>query len=248
MSVAGMIIYPAVDLIGGRCVRLSQGEFDRVTTYEATPADALAAYAATGASWAHVVDLDGARTSEPRQHKLISALAAHAPLSIQAAGGVRTEAHVRALLDAGVARVVIGSLAVEQPDLVRDWITCFGAERIGLALDIRMTEAGPSIATRGWTEDTGQSLWAVGAAFAACGLRHMLITDIGKDGMMQGPNFDLMQEAATRLPTIGLIASGGVRSVADIQALKPIGVAGAIVGKALWDGALSVREAVDAGL
>jgi phosphoribosylformimino-5-aminoimidazole carboxamide ribotide isomerase len=242
-----MLIYPAVDLIGGRCVRLSQGEFDRITSYEGTPANALAAYAKAGAEWAHVVDLDGAKAAEPRQHELIGSLAPDAPLKIQAAGGVRTEAHVAALLEAGIARVVIGSLAVENPELVYGWIRMFGSEAIGLALDVRIIESGPSVATRGWTADSGQSLWDVGAAFAAEGLKHMLITDIGKDGMMQGPNMELMREAMTRLPTLDLIASGGVRSVEDIRALKADGMAGAIVGKALWDGAMSVREAVDAG-
>lgn len=242
-----MIIYPAVDLIGGKCVRLSQGEFDRVTAYAATPADALTRYAQAGATWAHVVDLDGAKAAAPRQHDLIGALAKDAPLKIQAAGGVRTEDHVRALLDAGVSRVVIGSLAVENPALVHGWLQAFGPERIGLALDIRMTDRGPSVATRGWTADSGKLLWNVGADFAAAGLKHMLITDIGKDGMMEGPNFALMRQAVERLPTIGLIASGGVRDAADIRALKADGMEGAIVGKALWDGALSVKEAVDAG-
>ncbi len=242
-----MIIYPAVDLIGGKCVRLSQGEFDRVTSYEAAPAQALARYAQAGATWAHVVDLDGAKAGAPRQHDLIGALAKDAPLKIQAAGGVRTEDHVRALLESGVARVVIGSLAVENPALVKSWLAAFGPERIGLALDVRVTESGPGVATRGWTEDSGKSLWDIGADFASAGLAHMLITDIAKDGMMQGPNFALMEEAAARLPTIGLIASGGVRNADDIRALKPAGAAGAIVGKALWDGALSVREAVNAG-
>jgi phosphoribosylformimino-5-aminoimidazole carboxamide ribotide isomerase len=242
-----MIIYPAIDIIGGKCVRLSQGEFDRVTAYEATPADALARYAEAAAQWAHVVDLDGAKAAAPRQHDLIGALAKDAPLKIQAAGGVRTEDHVRALLDAGVARVVIGSLAVENPALVHGWLKAFGPERIGLALDIRMTDRGPGVATRGWTADSGKSLWDVGADFAAAGLKHMLITDIGKDGMMEGPNFALMRQAVERLPTIGLIASGGVRDAADIRALKADGMAGAIVGKALWDGVLSVKEAVNAG-
>ncbi len=242
-----MIIYPAVDLIGGKCVRLSQGEFDRVTAYEATPAHALAAYAQAGAKWAHVVDLDGAKAGAPQQHDLIGSLAGAAPLKVQAAGGVRTEGHVRALLDAGVARVVIGSLAVENPDLVYGWIESFGPESIALALDIRMTADGPSIATRGWTEDSGKSLWDIGAAFADRGLKHMLITDIGKDGMMQGPNMELMQDAILRLPSLDLIASGGVRNADDIRVLKTQGAAGAIVGKALWEGTLSVKEAVDAG-
>lgn len=242
-----MIVYPAVDLIGGKCVRLSQGAFDRVTSYEATPAEALARYAEAGAQWAHVVDLDGAKAGAPQQHDLIASLAADAPLNIQAAGGVRTADHVRALLDAGVARVVIGSLAVENPEMVYGWLDSFGPESIALALDIRMTAAGPSVATRGWTEDSGRSLWDVGAAFAARGLKHMLITDIGKDGMMEGPNFALMREAKATLPTIGLIASGGVRGADDIRQVKADGLAGAIVGKALWDGALSVKEAVDAG-
>src|SRR5690606_32783856 len=118
----------------------------------------------------------------------------------------------------------VGSLAVENPTLVYGWLKTFGPERIGLALDIRMTERGPSVATRGWTADSGRLLWDVGAAFAAEGLRHMLITDIGKDGMMEGPNFELMREAMTRLPAIGLIASGGVRGADDIRALKADGL------------------------
>lgn len=242
-----MLIYPAVDLIGGRCVRLSQGEFDRVTRYDASPAEALAGYADAGADWAHVVDLDGAKAGAPQQHDLIAELAGAARLKVQAAGGVRTLDHVRRLRDSGVSRVVIGSLAVEQPDLVKGWIGELGPEAIALALDIRITEDGqPSVATRGWQADSGLTLWDIAADFQTAGLKHMLATDIGKDGMMQGPNLELMEEAAERLPGLEVVASGGVRSVEDIRALKAIGSAGAIVGKALWEGAMDLKEAVAA--
>jgi phosphoribosylformimino-5-aminoimidazole carboxamide ribotide isomerase len=234
-----MIVYPAMDLLGGRCVRLSQGRFDAVTPYLVEPADALAGFAAAGAAWAHIVDLDGARERSPRQHTLIASLAREAPLKLQVAGGFREADQLAAMFEAGVGRVVIGSLAVQNPDLVRRFLADFGADRITLALDVNLVDAVPVVASAGWAETSGMSLWDVAALYPEA--RHILITDIGRDGMMNGPNFDLLGEAVKRLPGVAIQASGGVASLDDLRALP---TAGAIVGKALWEQRLDLAEAI----
>ena len=236
-----MILYPAMDLIGGRVVRLAQGRFDDATFYPADPAAALAGFAAAGARWAHVVDLDGARARAPVQHDLIASLAAAAPLRLQVAGGFRTPEQVERMLDSGAARVVIGSLAVEQPALVDAMIETFGGDRVTLALDVHIVGGVPMVATRGWTEGSGRSLWEIAALYPRA--RHLLLTDIGRDGMLSGPNFALLDEAVRRLPHLAVQASGGVASLADLTAL---GTAGAIVGKALWEGRIELAEAIRA--
>ncbi|MDB5722743.1 MAG: 1-(5-phosphoribosyl)-5-[(5-phosphoribosylamino)methylideneamino] imidazole-4-carboxamide isomerase [Alphaproteobacteria bacterium] len=234
-----MIIYPAMDLMGGRCVRLEQGRFADSTIYADDPAEALAGFAAAGASWAHVVDLDGARESAPRQHDLIASLAERAPLKLQVAGGFRTAAAVARMLEAGVGRVVIGSLAVQKPELVRELIEQFGGDRITLAMDVNIVDGQPLVATRGWTESSGRTLWDVAEAFPAG--RHLLVTDISRDGMLGGPNFALLDEAVARLPGFAVQASGGVSSIDDLRRLN---TAGAIVGKALWEGRIDLAEAL----
>jgi phosphoribosylformimino-5-aminoimidazole carboxamide ribotide isomerase len=236
-----MILYPAMDLMAGRVVRLAQGRFDDATTYSADPAQALAAFAAAGAAWAHVVDLDGARAGAPIQHDLIARLAGQAPLNLQVAGGIRTREHIARLLDAGAARVVVGSLAVKDPDRVRAFLAEFGGERITLSLDVRILDGTPEVATAGWTEDSGISLWDIAALYPEA--RHLLLTDIGRDGMLQGPNFALLEEAAARLPHLAIQASGGVSSLEDLTRLR---TAGAIVGKALWEGRIDLAEALHA--
>lgn len=235
-----MIIYPAMDLMGGRVVRLAQGRFDDATTYAADPADALAQFAAAGALWVHVVDLDGARAGTPVQHDLIADLARTAPLKLQVAGGFRTGEQIARMFDAGVGRVVIGSLAVKQPDLVRGFLAEHGGDRITLSLDVRVIEGTPIVATAGWTEDSGRSLWEIAALYPEA--RHLLLTDIGRDGMLAGPNFELLEDAGRRLPHVAIQASGGVSSLDDLRRLD---TAGAIVGKALWEGRITLEEAVN---
>jgi phosphoribosylformimino-5-aminoimidazole carboxamide ribotide isomerase len=236
-----MILYPAMDLMGGRVVRLAQGRFEEATTYNADPAEALARFAAAGAKWAHVVDLDGARAREPVQHALIASLARGSALSLQVAGGFRTRDQLEGMFDAGVSRIVIGSLAVDRPDLVRGFLREFGGERITLSLDVRLVDEVPVVATAGWTEDSGRSLWDVAAFYPEA--LHLLLTDIGRDGMLSGPNFELLEEAGRRLPHLAIQASGGVSSLDDLRRLR---TAGAIVGKALWEGRIGLAEALDA--
>lgn len=236
-----MILYPAMDLMGGRVVRLAQGRFDDATTYAAGPAEALAGFASAGAAWAHVVDLDGAKAGEPVQHDLIAGLARRATLRLQVGGGFRTREQIARMLDAGAARVVIGSLAVKQPDLVAALLEEFGSDRIMLALDVELADGEPIVATAGWTEASGLSLWDAAARFPEA--RHLLITDVGRDGMLEGPNFHLLDEATARLPSARIQASGGVASLDDLRRLSTDGV---IVGKAFWEGRFTLAEALDA--
>jgi phosphoribosylformimino-5-aminoimidazole carboxamide ribotide isomerase len=234
-----MIIYPAMDLMDGRPVRLRQGRFDQSTTYETQPADALREFADAGAEWAHIVDLDGARARGPAQHRLIAGLAGSTPLKLQVGGGFRTREQVQAMLDAGVERVVIGSLAVKESDLVNVWIQEFGPERLTLSLDVRVTDGSPIVAVSGWSENSTSTLWEVASRFPVA--RHFLLTDIGRDGMLAGPSFALLDEVVSRLPGLKIQASGGISSIADLRRLR---TDGAIVGKALWEGRFTLKEAL----
>jgi phosphoribosylformimino-5-aminoimidazole carboxamide ribotide isomerase len=236
-----MILYPAMDLMDGRVVRLAQGRFDEATAYPADPAEALARFAGAGARWAHVVDLSGTRAGAPAQHGLLAALARSAALKLQVAGGFRTAAQMRAVYEAGVARIVIGSLAVDDPDTVHAFLDAFGAERVALALDVKVEGGEPIVHTKGWTRRTGLSLWDVAALYPRA--RHLLLTDIRRDGMLAGPNFQLLEQAAERLPHLAVQASGGVSSLDDLRRLR---TAGAIVGKALWEGRIDLAEALHA--
>lgn len=237
-----MLIYPAMDLMDGRCVRLAQGRFDDATVYSANPAEALAGFSEAGAEWAHVVDLDGARAGEPRQHAFIAALARSAPVKLQVAGGFRDAEQIGRMFEAGVGRVVIGSLAVSDPDLVNRLLGEHGGDRLTLALDVNLVEGEPMVATSGWTETSRQTLWDVAALYPDA--RHLLVTDISRDGMMAGPNVALIVEAARRLPHLAVQASGGVAALDDLAALRDGGASGAIVGKALWEGRIDLQKAI----
>ncbi|MBI1366692.1 MAG: 1-(5-phosphoribosyl)-5-((5-phosphoribosylamino)methylideneamino)imidazole-4-carboxamide isomerase [Alphaproteobacteria bacterium] len=242
-----MIILPAMDLMGNACVRLYQGDFGAQTRYPLAPADALAGFEKAGANWAHVVDLDGARAGAPLQHDFIAALARGSALSLQVAGGVRKRAHVRSLLAAGVSRVVVGSLALREPETIRDWLGEFGPDRLTLAFDVRIEKDKPFVAVHGWRELSALRLDEAIAPFAGTGLRNVLITDISRDGALNGPNFDLIRDVSARYPDLDIQASGGVASLDDIKALRSAGAAAAIVGKALYENRLSLEEAIHAG-
>ena len=237
-----MKLLPAIDLIGGRCVRLAQGDFERETLYSNDPGAALELFAAGGATDAHLVDLDGARAGEPRQHDLLAKLARGTELRLQVAGGFRTASQVEAALGAGVARVVIGSLALIDPAAFAAMLDAFGADRLTLALDVRLEGERPMVATHGWREGSGRALSDVLEQFPA--VRHLLVTDIARDGMLSGPNVTLMRAILSDFPQVELQASGGVAEVADLAALRAAGAASAIVGKAIWEGRFTVAEGV----
>ena len=238
-----MILLPAIDLIGGRCVRLAQGDFARETSYSDDPAAALADFAADGAEEAHLVDLDGARAGAPRQHALFATFARNTDLKLQVAGGFRTPDQVAKVVDARVERVVIGSLALTDPAAFTDLLDRFGPERLTLALDVRIDGNGDAmVATHGWKVGSGRALADVLAGFPS--VRHLLVTDIARDGMLSGPNILLLNEILKDFPSIQLQASGGVAILADLSALAATGAARAIVGKAIWERKFTVAEGI----
>ncbi len=231
-----MLLIPSIDLRGGHCVRLLRGDFAAETRYDLEPHELLGRYRALGASWLHIVDLDGARDGQLANRALLLRLASQRAVNLQVGGGVRSRAVVDDLLRNGVDRVVVGSAAVEEPAAVAEWIAEFGAERVCLAFDVR-TDAGgiPLVQTRGWTQATSLSLWDAVAGFVPAGLRHVLCTDVERDGAMGGPSLGLYAEAVERYPDVRWQASGGVRDAADLTALATTGVAAAISGKALLE-------------
>jgi phosphoribosylformimino-5-aminoimidazole carboxamide ribotide isomerase len=238
-----MLLIPAIDLLDGRCVRLLQGDFASQTHYEDEPQRVLARYAAFGAPWVHVVDLDGAKDGAAGNRELVLALAARGAPKLQVGGGLRSAAAIAQLLRHGVQRVVIGSAALEAPQSVIGWLGRFGAERVCLAFDVSLdAQAVPRVRTRGWRRGTGVSLWDAVAPFLGHGLAHVLCTDIERDGTLAGPNLALYEEARERLPQLAWQASGGIAGASDLAALAATGVAAAVSGKALLDGRINLEE------
>jgi len=239
-----MLIYPAIDLRGGVCVRLMHGRFDQATEYDIVPAARLATFVAEGAEWVHIVDLDGAEAGCAVQHDLIGELSSLMAVKIQSGGGVRSADDVARLLDAGVSRVVVGSLVVSQPEAMLGWLARFGPECLTLAFDVKVEDGVPVPALKGWTERAGVDLWSALDRYPPGVFKHALVTDVGRDGALTGPNVDLLAEVRTRRPDIVLQASGGVSSLDDLTALKAIGAHGAIVGRALYEGRFTLTEAL----
>lgn len=238
-----MQLIPAIDLRDGRCVRLFQGRFDAETVYLADPVSVLDGYVGLGARLVHVVDLDGARAGSQGNAQAIADLAGSRRAALQVGGGVRDRDTAARLLDAGVQRVVVGSAAVSSPDDVATWLRDFGPEAIVLAFDVRLDKGGtPRLATHGWEQQTTLSLWDAVERFIAHGLRHVLCTDVARDGALTGPNLALYDEAMRRFPAIAWQASGGVRDVADLRALATTRVAGAVSGRALLEGRMQAEE------
>ena len=238
-----MLLIPAIDLRGGRCVRLYQGDFGAETRYDCSPRELLEKYRALGASWVHVVDLDGARDGVLANREVIADLAAQRGLKLQVGGGIRSPEIIEDLISSGIERVVVGSAAVERPDDVIGWASRFGADRICLALDVRHDGTGqPQVRTRGWKSGTAISLWEALALYPAAAVRHVLCTDIERDGALSGPNLDLYRETLERFPRIAWQASGGVRDAADLAALARIGAAAAVSGKALLEERIRPEE------
>ncbi|MBD8512438.1 1-(5-phosphoribosyl)-5-[(5-phosphoribosylamino)methylideneamino]imidazole-4-carboxamide isomerase [Photobacterium sp. CAU 1568] len=238
------MIIPALDLIDGQVVRLFQGDYGQVTEYKVNPAEQFALYHQAGADWLHLVDLTGAKDTSARQLDLIRALLASTPANIQIGGGVRSEQDVADLLNAGAQRVVIGSTAVKQPEVVKAWMEKYGPERIVLALDVNIDDNGQrKVAVSGWQEDSGVTIEALIEDFRTVGLKHVLCTDISRDGTLAGSNVDLYRDLCAQYPDVQFQSSGGIGSLDDIAALKGSGVAGVIVGRALLDGKFTAEQA-----
>ncbi len=237
-------LYPAIDLRSGRCVRLMQGDFERETVYGDDPVQVARDYESAGARWVHVVDLDAARTGEQANLDAVRSVCAGVGCSIEAGGGVRSLASAQRLLEAGAARVVVGTAAVEDPALVEQLCESFTG-RVAVGLDAR----GREVAVRGWTEGSGADFVELAKRFDEVGVAALIVTEIGRDGMMTGPDLDQLSAVleATDLP---VIASGGVGSLDDLRSLVSLGdhvrpLAGVIVGRALYEGRFSVEEAIE---
>ena len=239
------MMIPAIDLIDGKVVRLYQGRYDATTEYEFSPLQLRNNYATAGADWLHVVDLSGAKDASKRQLPLLKQLMHASPLHIQVGGGVRSEQDVVDLLDAGAGRVVIGSLAIRQPELVQGWVQKYGGEHIVLALDVAINANGEkTLPSHGWIEQSNITLEQVLDGYLSAGAKHVLCTDISKDGTLSGSNVQLYKELAAKYPQIAWQASGGIGKLDDIRALIGSGVAGVILGRSLLEGKFTLAEAL----
>lgn len=238
-----MNIIPAIDLRNGRCVRLLKGDFDQETEYSSNPVEIGNQFSALDVANLHIVDLDGALTGTQRNRHIVAELVSKSGLEVQVGGGIRSRDDVEDWLGKSVSRCVVGSLAVREPEVVMPWLDEFGPDAIVIALDVRIEAAGrPVLTTQGWTEETDTSLWECLDEFENAGAKHILCTDVLRDGTLTGPNFDLYADILNRYPTLQLQASGGVRDIADLELLRELGVPAAITGKALLDGRISAEE------
>lgn len=238
-------IIPAIDLLDGRCVRLLHGDFDQCKVYDRDAVQLAGRYSLEGAEWLHVVDLAASRDGAKANIQPLLHLLGNAGQSVQTGGGVRSGQDIRVRLDHGARRVVVGSLSVTQPETFTAWLNEFGAEQLVAALDVRIGEDGtPRPRTHGWTRGSGQSLWQLLDYYSDKGLIHVLCTDIGRDGAMNGPNLELYAEVTRRYPALAVQASGGVSELDDLRSLTGTGVDSVISGKALLEGCFTVSEAI----
>lgn len=242
-----MIIYPAIDLLAGQCVRLTYGDFKQCQVYNEDPVAVAQEFRQKGATHLHVVDLEGSRSGAPVEAHLIKQLVRESGLKVQVGGGIRRPEHAQDLLEMGVDRIVIGSLAVRDPDVLHRLLMIYGEQRLTLALDLRLggTDAASArLATEGWTKEAADSPWRVLDLYREWGGTCVLVTDIGRDGALSGANGDLYRYILQHDPGVKLIASGGVTYPEEVQALRDAGVYGAVIGKALYEGRLSLEEAL----
>ncbi|WP_371378651.1 1-(5-phosphoribosyl)-5-[(5-phosphoribosylamino)methylideneamino]imidazole-4-carboxamide isomerase [Thalassotalea aquiviva] len=239
------MIIPAIDLIDGKTVRLYQGDYQQQTNYQVSPEALIERYYQDGARWLHLVDLDGAKNSRDRQTSRLTQLISQAKMPVQVGGGVRTENDLKTLFDIGAKRVVIGSMAIKQPERVRSWLAHYGKDSIVLALDVRVDAKGTKmLPTHGWVNDSDVSLEQLIRFYGEDNLQHVLCTDISKDGTLTGSNVELYRELKQQFPKIIWQASGGIGSLNDIQAVAKSGTDGIILGRALLEGKFSVKEAI----
>ena len=231
-------LIPAIDIIGGRCVRLLQGDYERQTTYDAEPADMVKRFADCGVKRVHVVDLDGAKAAQPENLPTLEKMAGIDGVNIEWGGGLKTETAVRQVFDAGAAYAIVGSVAAKQPDLFTTWLNAFGAERMVLGADVREGKVSVS----GWQEELNLGIEALIDTFQPHGLRQVICTDISRDGMLQGPSFDLYTQLQAAYPDIDFTVSGGISSMDDIRRLDSLNLRKVIIGKAIYEGRISLKE------
>ena len=233
-------IIPATDIIGGQCVRLTQGDYASRKTYYRDPLEAAFRFEEAGIRRLHMVDLDGAKASEPRNLAVLERIAARTSLEVQYGGGIKSREALHSVFDAGARRAICGSVAVRRPDLFAAWLAEFDPGRLILGADVR----NGAVAIEGWLESSTLSAPELIGRFIPQGLTQVICTDISRDGMLGGTNLELYRKLTKDFPKLSFVASGGVSTDSDIETLKTIGLGGAIVGKALYTGALDLARAI----
>ncbi|MBQ7878539.1 MAG: 1-(5-phosphoribosyl)-5-[Bacteroidaceae bacterium] len=231
-------IIPAIDLIDGRCVRLTQGDYAIKKVYEQEPLDMAKMYADCGVRRLHVVDLDGAKAKEPCNLRVLERLATHTSLDIEWGGGIKSEDALRMAIDAGADRVICGSVAVDNRELFASWLQQFGSGRVILGADVR----DGKVATHGWLKESQIGVEELVEDFLSSGLTQLICTDISKDGMLMGPNFDLYVALQQRFPAVDVTLSGGISSFADVERADELGIRAAIIGKAIYEGRITLKD------
>lgn len=235
-----MHIIPAIDLIDGKAVRLTQGDYSQKTVYNARPLDVAKQFEDAGLTRLHLVDLDGAKAKRIVNHRVLEAIAGHTRLHVDFGGGVQSDDDLRIAFECGAQQVTGGSVAVKNPDLFESWLQQFGGERLILGADAK----GEKIAVSGWEEGTELWVYDFVQKWVERGARYTISTDVAKDGLLQGPSFDLYKNLQEAAPELNIIASGGVSSMGDIEKLAELNLFGVIVGKAIYEGKITLNELV----
>lgn len=231
-------VIPAIDIIDGQCVRLSRGEYESSKVYHTDPVEVAKEFEAAGFRRLHLVDLDGARKGAVVNWAVLEKICSNTKLAVDFSGGISSAVQVQRAIGSGAEFISIGSVAVKQPGLFMEWVEQYGGGKFLLGADVR----GEKVVVKGWTEDSGVNLYSLLDQYYAAGIRSVFCTDVSKDGMLEGPSIELYQQIIERYPGIGLIASGGVQSVADIDQLNAIGCSGVIIGKAFYEGRIKTTE------
>ena len=233
-----MQIIPAIDIIDGKCVRLTQGDYAQKTIYNENPLEVAKAFEAAGLKRLHLVDLDGAKEGTVKNWAVLQKIAANTSLSIDFGGGIKQDKDLKIVFESGAAYATVGSLAVKQPEVFIGWLNDYGADKFLLGADVKSEK----IAVAGWLETTDIEIYDLLTDYVAKGIQQVFCTDVSKDGKLEGPSFDLYKKIIEKFPSLWLIASGGVSSMEDLYALKEIGCSGAIVGKAIYEGRIPLNE------
>lgn len=232
-----MRIIPAIDIINGKCVRLTKGDYSQQKTYNENPLEVAKMFEDFGIKYLHLVDLDGAKAKQIVNYKTLEELASKTNLSIDFGGGIKSLQDVETAFSAGAKQITVGSIAAQKPELMLEWISQFGADKIILGADCKNRK----IATNGWLKSSTLDVLTFIQEYEKKGAKYTIITDIDKDGMLEGPSFELYEEILTQTPT-KLIASGGITTLSDVKKLKKIGCEGAIIGKAIYEGTIKLKE------
>jgi phosphoribosylformimino-5-aminoimidazole carboxamide ribotide isomerase len=233
-----MKIIPAIDLMDGKCVRLTKGDFSTKKEYSSDPLDMAMRFADAGLSYLHLVDLDGARTGQLVNYKTLEKIASKTMLEIDFGGGIKSDESIRIAFESGAKKVTLGSIAVNNREKVAEWLEIYGSEKLILGADVK----GEKIAISGWTETGDEYVFDFVREYLEKGLKTVISTDVEKDGMLEGPSFELYKKLLGEIENLQLIASGGIRGMDDLEKLKTLGMHGAIIGKAIYEGRIDLKD------